>query len=70
MAFRSECDPRVRSIRRRAPLAELAKLLPSHAVRIIRDPSGEDGMDDVPLTALQDGELVIVKPGARMGRWP
>lgn len=27
-------------------LAELAKLLPSHAVRIIRDPSGEDRMDD------------------------
>lgn len=45
-------------------LAELAKLLPSNAVRITRDASGGERMEEVPLTALTDGDLVLVKPGA------
>lgn len=45
-------------------LAELAKLLPSNAVRIIRDASGGERTEEVPLTALKDGDLVLVKPGA------
>jgi Cu2+-exporting ATPase len=45
-------------------LAELAKLLPSNAVRIIHDASGGERTEEVPLTALKDGDLVLVKPGA------
>jgi P-type Cu2+ transporter len=42
-------------------LKELAKLLPSVAVRII------DGREEeVPLSALRDGEMVLVRPGARI----
>jgi Cu2+-exporting ATPase len=41
-------------------LKELAKLLPSTAVRIA------DGREEeVPLSSLRDGELVLVRPGAR-----
>ena len=43
-------------------LAEL--LLPSNAVRVIRDASGGERTKDVPLTALIDGDLVLVRPGA------
>jgi Cu2+-exporting ATPase len=45
-------------------LAELAKLLPSSAVRIMRDTSGGERAEEVPLTALMDGDLVLVRPGA------
>lgn len=45
-------------------LAELAKLLPSNAVRVIRDASGAERAEEVPLTALVDGDLVLVRPGA------
>src|SRR5262249_3438183 len=44
-------------------LAELAKLLPSNAVRVIRDASGAERTEEVPLTALVDGDLVLVRPG-------
>jgi Cu2+-exporting ATPase len=44
-------------------LAELAKLLPNTAVRIAREGSTER-MEDVPLTALAHGDLVLVRPGA------
>ena len=44
-------------------LAELAKLLPNTAVRIVRGGAG-DRMEEVPLTALVDGDLVLVRPGA------
>ncbi len=47
-------------------LAELAKLLPSTAVRVVRDASGTERMDGVPLAVLQDGDLVLVRPGASM----
>ena len=40
-------------------LKELAKLLPDMAVRIT-----EDGTEDVPLSDLRDGDLVLVRPGA------
>jgi P-type Cu2+ transporter len=45
-------------------LAELAKLLPSNAMRVIRDASGGELTEEVPLTALMDGDLVLVRPGA------
>src|SRR5262249_5191950 len=45
-------------------LAELAKLLPSNAVRVIRDASGTERAEEVPLTALVDGDLVLIRPGA------
>src|SRR5262245_49897296 len=45
-------------------LAELAKLLPSNAVRVIRDASGVEHTEEVPLRALVDGNLVLVRPGA------
>src|ERR1700704_5809768 len=45
-------------------LAELAKLLPSNAVRVIRDASGGERTEEVSLTALMDGDLVLVRPGA------
>jgi Cu2+-exporting ATPase len=45
-------------------LTELAKLLPSNAVRVIRDASGGERTEEVPLTALMDGDLVLVRPGA------
>jgi P-type Cu2+ transporter len=47
-------------------LSELAKLLPSNAVRVIRDASGGERTEEVPLTALVDGDLVLVRPGARI----
>jgi len=45
-------------------LAELAKLLPNNAERIVRDASGSERAEEVPLTALRDGDLVLVRPGA------
>ncbi|MGE5926516.1 MAG: copper-translocating P-type ATPase [Gemmatimonadota bacterium] len=46
-------------------LAELAKLLPNTATRLVRDPEGERS-EDVPLSALQDGDIVLVRPGANV----
>jgi len=46
-------------------LAELAKLLPNTAVRIVREGAGER-MEEVALTALADGDLVLVRPGANV----
>jgi Cu2+-exporting ATPase len=40
-------------------LKELAKLLPDMAVRITAD-----GTEDVPLSDLRDGDLVLIRPGA------
>src|SRR5215475_4272327 len=45
-------------------LAEHAKLLPSNAVRVIRDASGAEGTEMVPLTTLRDDDLVLIRPGA------
>ena len=44
-------------------LAELAKLLPNTAVRIVQDGAAER-MEEVPLTALADGDVVLVRPDA------
>ena len=46
-------------------LAELAKLLPDSAVRIVREGRGERE-EEVPVAALQTGDLVLVRPGARI----
>jgi Cu2+-exporting ATPase len=46
-------------------LAELAKLLPNTAVRIARGGAGER-LEEVPVTALREGDLVLVRPGARI----
>ena len=40
-------------------LRELAKLLPSTAVRLVGD-----RIEDVPISALREGDLVLVRPGA------
>ena len=42
-------------------LKELAKLLPSVAVRI-----AEGGEEEVPLSALRDGDAILIRPGARV----
>ncbi|MFZ5623233.1 MAG: heavy metal translocating P-type ATPase [Gemmatimonadota bacterium] len=46
-------------------LAELAKLLPTMAERIVVDGTGER-VEEVPVTALREGDLVLVRPGARI----
>jgi len=46
-------------------LAELAKLLPDSAVRIVGDGAGERE-EEVPVAALGQGDLVLVRPGARI----
>ncbi len=46
-------------------LAELAKLLPDSAVRIVREGGGERE-EEVPVATLQTGDLVLVRPGARI----
>jgi Cu2+-exporting ATPase len=45
----------------RGALRELAKLLPETAVRI-----AGDGEEEVPVTALRERDLVLVRPGARV----
>jgi Cu2+-exporting ATPase len=45
-------------------LAELAKLLPSIALRLSRDAAGNEHTEEVPLATLVDGDLVLVRPGA------
>jgi Cu2+-exporting ATPase len=42
-------------------LGELAKLLPSAAVRVVGDRE-----EEVPLSALRDGDVVLARPGARI----
>ncbi len=44
-------------------LGELAKLLPSSAVRVSGAGTGER-MDEVPVDELRDGDVVLVRPGA------
>ncbi len=46
-------------------LAELAKLLPDSAARIRRD-GGSERIEDVPVTMLQEGDLILGRPGARI----
>jgi Cu2+-exporting ATPase len=45
-------------------LAELAKLLPNTAVRVIVGEGGSEETEEVALTELADGDLVLVRPGA------
>jgi Cu2+-exporting ATPase len=47
-------------------LAELAKLLPDTAVRIVPSAGGAEEMEEVPLAELREGDLVLVRPGARV----
>jgi Cu2+-exporting ATPase len=44
-------------------LAELAKLLPNTAVRVVGEGAGQR-VEEVPLSALRDGDLVLIRPGA------
>ena len=44
-------------------LAELAKLLPNTAVRVVREGT-EERVEEVAITALADGDLVLIRPGA------
>jgi Cu2+-exporting ATPase len=44
-------------------LAELVKLLPDMATRVVGG-SGGERFEEVPLTALQAGDLVLIRPGA------
>jgi Cu2+-exporting ATPase len=46
-------------------LKELAKLLPNTAVRVTRDDGGEH-TEEVPLTSLGEGDLVLIRPGANV----
>jgi P-type Cu2+ transporter len=46
-------------------LSELAKLLPNTATRVAADGAGER-FDEVPVTELREGDLVLVRPGARV----
>lgn len=50
-------------------LAELAKLLPNTAVRIVPDGgvgAAAERTEEVPLASLAEGDLVLVRPGARV----
>jgi Cu2+-exporting ATPase len=46
-------------------LAELAKLLPDTAVRVVSDGAGQR-VEEVPVTALEEGDVVLIRPGARI----
>lgn len=46
-------------------LGELAKLLPSTAVRV-HGTGADERLDDVPVSALRDGDIVLVRPGANV----
>ena len=48
-------------IQAQGALKELAKLLPDTAVRVVGD-----GLEDVPVAQLKDGDIVLVRPGARV----
>ncbi|MGH7580720.1 MAG: heavy metal translocating P-type ATPase [Gemmatimonadales bacterium] len=45
-------------------LAELARLLPNTAVRVVSGDDGAERTEEVTLTDLADGDLVLVRPGA------
>jgi Cu2+-exporting ATPase len=49
----------------RGALSELAKLLPDVATRVTHEQEGER-LEDVPVARLQEGDLVLVRPGARV----
>jgi Cu2+-exporting ATPase len=44
-------------------LAELAKLLPNTATRVLVE-AGSERVEEVPISALREGDLVLVRPGA------
>jgi Cu2+-exporting ATPase len=44
-------------------LNELAKLLPARATRLTIGPGEEEREEDVPLEALREGDIVLVRPG-------
>ena len=44
-------------------LAELAKLLPDTATRVVLE-GGAERVEEVPVSALREGDLVLVRPGA------
>ena len=44
-------------------LAELAKLLPNTAVRVLGT-GGTERVEEVPVAALRDGDIVLIRPGA------
>ena len=46
-------------------LAELAKLLPNTATRLVRGDAGER-TEEVPLASLREGDLVLIRPGANI----
>jgi P-type Cu2+ transporter len=46
-------------------LAELAKLLPGTATRVVGEGTSER-LEEVPVTELREGDLVLVRPGARI----
>jgi Cu2+-exporting ATPase len=46
-------------------LAELAKLLPDTALRVVKEPSGER-IEEVSISQIQQGDLVLIRPGARI----
>jgi Cu2+-exporting ATPase len=49
----------------RGALSELAKLLPNAALRVAGGAAGEQ-VDEVPVSALGEGDVVLVRPGARI----
>jgi Cu2+-exporting ATPase len=46
-------------------LAELAKLLPDTAARVVRA-AGSERIENVPVTTLREGDLILGRPGARL----
>jgi P-type Cu2+ transporter len=56
----------MRSISRaRGALAELARLLPDTAVRL-SSPAADSRAEEVPVSELQEGDLLLIRPGARV----
>jgi Cu2+-exporting ATPase len=49
----------------RGALAELAKLLPDVATRLVRGAAGER-QEEVAVSALLEGDLILIRPGARI----
>lgn len=47
-------------------LGELAKLLPDKATRVLAGPSGAELTEDVLVTALNDRDVVLVRPGEQL----
>ncbi len=50
----------------RSALNELARLLPDTAERVVRGADGEERIERVPVSELAVGDLVLVRPGARV----